>query len=498
MGPEEFRAAGHELIDWIADYRARIPQMPVQAQVGPGEVAGKLPNRAPEEAEPFGRVLADLEGVVVPGVTQVQHPRYFGWFPSNASLSSVLGDLAASGLGALGITWQSAPALTEVEEVVVEWLRELTALPEGWKGVIQDTASSGCLVALLAARERATNYSEARGGMQAESAPLTVYTTEHAHSSIPKAVALAGYGQDNLRFVGVDPVTYAMRPEALASALEADVAAGRRPAAVVASVGTTGTTAVDPLAQILPLARQYGMWVHVDAAMAGSALLLPEMRWLVDGVEGADSLAWNPHKWLGTVLDCSLLYVADPDHLIRVMSTDPSYLRSAVDGEVTQYKDWGIPLGRRFRALKLWFHLRLDGAEAIRARLRRDLDNARWLAERVSSTPGWRVLAPVNLQTVVLRHEPAGVVSDTGAVLDAAALNAHTLSWVDSVNASGATLVTPSLLDGTWSVRVSIGAEPTERQDVKELWTLVQQAAENKASTLPAGRSTGPGECRPA
>ena len=477
MGPEEFRAAGHELIDWIADYRARIPLLPVQAQVKPGEVAGQLPTHAPEEAEPFSRVLADLDAVVVPGVTQVQHPRYFGWFPSNASLPSVLGDLATSGLGALGITWQSAPALTEVEEVVVEWLRELTALPTSWKGVIQDTASTACLVALLAARERATGYSEARGGMQAEGAPLTVYTTEHAHSSIAKAVALAGYGRDNLRFVGVDPVTYAMRPETLASVLAADVAAGRRPAAVVVNVGTTGTTAVDPLAQIVPLARRYGMWVHVDAAMAGSALLLPEMRWLIDGVEGADSLAWNPHKWLGTVLDCALLYVADPGHLIRVMSTNPSYLRSAVDGEVTQFKDWGIPLGRRFRALKLWFHLRLDGVEAIRARLRRDLDNARWLAGQVSSTPGWRVLAPVNLQTVVLRHEPAGLVSGTGTILDADALNAHTLSWVDSVNRSGAALLTPSMLDGTWSVRVSIGAEATEREDVEELWALMQRAA---------------------
>jgi aromatic-L-amino-acid/L-tryptophan decarboxylase len=477
MGPEEFRAAGHELVDWIADYRARIPQLPVQAQVGPGEIAGKLPGRAPEEAEPFGRVLADLESIVVPGVTQVQHPRYFGWFPSNASLGSVLGDLATSGVGALGITWQSAPALTEVEEVVVDWLRELTALPESWKGVIQDTASTACLVALLAARERATNYSEARGGMQAENAPLTVYTTEHAHSSIAKAVALAGFGRDNLRFADVDPVTYAMRPEALAAILEDDVAAARRPAAVVVNVGTTGTTAVDPLAQIVPLARQYGMWVHVDAAMAGSALLLPEMRWLIDGVEGADSLAWNPHKWLGTVLDCALLYVADPGHLIRVMSTNPSYLRSAVDGEVTQYKDWGIPLGRRFRALKLWFHLRLDGVEAVRARLRRDLDNARWLAGQASSTPGWRVLAPVNLQTVVLRHEPAGVVSGAGAVLDPDALDAHTLSWANAVNASGAALVTPALLDGTWSVRVSIGAEPTERQHVEELWRLLQQAA---------------------
>ncbi len=481
MGPEEFRAAGHELIDWIADYRARIPELPVLAQVVPGEVAGKLAQQAPEEGEPFGRVLSDLSEVVVPGITQVQHPRYFGWFPSNASLASVLGDLASSGLGALGITWQSAPALTEVEEVVVEWLRELTALPDSWKGVIQDTASSACLVALLAARERATDFSETRGGLQAESAPLTVYTTRHAHSSVLKAVSLAGYGQDNLRFVEVDPVTYAMRADCLAAVLAADAAAGLRPAAVVVNVGTTGTTAVDPLAAIVPLARQHGMWVHVDAAMAGSALLLPEMRWLVDGVEGADSLSWNPHKWLGTILDCSLLYVADPAHLIRVMSTNPSYLRSAVDGEVTQYKDWGIPLGRRFRALKLWFHLRLDGVEAIRARLRRDLENARWLAEQVSSTPGWRLLAPVVLQTVVLRHEPSGVVSPDGAVLDADALDAHTLRWADSVNASGAALVTPSLLDGTWSVRVSIGAERTERRDVVELWRLLREAAETPA-----------------
>ena len=445
--------------------------------MAPGEVAGKLPNQPPEQAEPFHHILPDLDHIVVPGVTQVQHPRYFGWFPSNASLASVLGDLATSGLGALGITWQSAPALTEVEEVVVDWLRELTGLPAQWRGVIQDTASSACLVALLAARERATNYSEARGGLQAESAPLTVYTTEHAHSSVAKAVALAGFGKANLRFADVDPVTYAMRPEALATMLEADVAQGRRPAAVVASVGTTGTTAVDPLAQIVPLARRYGMWVHVDAAMAGSALLLPEMRWLIDGAEGADSLAWNPHKWLGTVLDCSLLYVADPAHLIRVMSTNPSYLRSAVDGEVTQYKDWGIPLGRRFRALKLWFHLRLDGVEAIRARLRRDLDNARWLAEQVEATSGWRVLAPVNLQTVVLRHEPAGTVDGTGTVTDPDTLNAHTLAWANEINASGAALLTPSLLDGTWSVRVSIGAEATERHDVEDLWALLQQAA---------------------
>jgi aromatic-L-amino-acid decarboxylase len=308
-----------------------------------------------------------------------------------------------------------------------------------------------------------------RGGLQAESAPLTVYTTEHAHSSVVKAVALAGFGRDNLRLVAVDQETYAMRPDALAQALDEDVKAGRRPAAVVVSVGTTGTTAVDPLAEIVPLAQRYGMWVHIDAAMAGSALLLPEMRWLIDGVEGADSLNWNPHKWLGTLGDCSLLYVADPAYLIRVMSTNPSYLRSAVDGEVTQYKDWGIPLGRRFRALKLWFQLRLDGVEAIRARLRRDLDNARWLAGQVEAAPGWRVLAPVVLQTVVLRHEPPG--------LDKEALDQHTLAWADAVNTSGAALVTPTLLAGVWSVRVSIGAESTERSDVEHLWHLLQHEA---------------------
>ena len=343
MGPEEFRAAGHELIDWIADYRGRIPQLPVQAQVAPGEVAGKLPSHAPEEAEPFSQVLADLDGIVVPGVTQVQHPRHFGWFPSNASLASVLGDLAASGLGSLGITWQSAPALTEVEEVMAEWLRELTALPASWKGVISDSASSACLVAMLAARERATDYSKARGGLQAESAPL-----DGLHHSARAFVGSEGSCPGRVR--AGQPEVHRRRPGHLRHAPRGARRGpgGRRgrclrPAAVVASVGTTGTTAVDPLAQIVPLARRHGAWLHVDAAMAGSALMLPEMRWLVDGVEGADSLAWNPHKWLGTVLDCSLLYVADPDHLIRVMSTSPSYLRSAVDGEVDPVQGLGHP-----------------------------------------------------------------------------------------------------------------------------------------------------------
>jgi len=473
MTPEEFRAAGHTLVDWIADYRAQLPNRPVQADVRPGEVAAALPAEPPEGGEDVAALIADLDRVIVPGLTLVQHPRHVGWFPSNAALASVLGDLASSGLGGLGISWQSAPALTELEEVVCDWMRQLTGLSPAWSGTIQDTASTACLVALLAARERAGEYSAERGGLQSVPQPLIVYASEQAHSSVPKATLLAGFGRDNLRLVPTDPQTYAMRPDALAAAMALDVAAGRRPAAVVVSIGTTATTAVDPLADLVPIAREYGAWVHVDAAMAGSALLLPEYRWLVDGVDGADSLNWNPHKWMGTVLDCALLYVADPEHLVRVMSTNPSYLRSTVDGEVTQYKDWGIPLGRRFRALKLWFQLRLDGVQAIQDRLRRDLANARWLEQEAEATPEWRVLAPVTLQTVCLRHEPAHLT-------DGAELDAHTLKWVDAVNASGAALITPSLLDGRWSVRVSVGAEPTERSDVAAVWKVMRATAEER------------------
>jgi aromatic-L-amino-acid/L-tryptophan decarboxylase len=480
--PEEFRVAGHALIDWIADYRTRVPQLPVQAAVRPGEVAAALPSTPPEGLDAIADLIADLDRVIVPGLTQVQHPRHFGWFPSNAALASVLGDVASSGLGALGISWQSAPALTELEQVVCDWMRQLTGLSDEWHGAIHDTASTACLVALLAARERAGQYSVEHGGMQSLPRPLVVYTSEQAHSSVAKAALLAGFGRDNLRLIPTDPWTRAMRPGALAAAIEADVTAGRMPAAVVVSIGTTASTAVDPLALLLPIAAQYGAWVHVDAAMAGSALLLPEYRWLVEGIEGADevpaadSLSWNPHKWMGTVLDCSLLYVRDPELLIRVMSTSPSYLRSSA-GSVTEYRDWGIPLGRRFRALKLWFHLRLDGVEAIRARLRRDLNHARWLAGLVAAEPGWRLVAPVMLQTICLRHEPPGLVDDDGAVLDGEALDRHTLSWADALNASGTALVTPAILDGRWMVRISIGVENTERDDVQAVWDAARRHA---------------------
>ena len=474
MTPEEFRTAAHELVDWIADYRAGVPGRPVHGNPVPGSIRAALPAEPPTGTEPLSVLLGDLDRVVVPGLTQVQHPRHFGWFPSNASLASVLGDFASSGIGALGISWQSAPALTEVEEVVCDWMRQLAGLDERWQGTIHDTASTAALVALLCAREQASAMSMTGGGLQAEPAPLVVYSSDQAHSSVAKAALLAGYGRDNVRLLPTDATTYALEPETLAAAIAEDRALGRIPTALVVSIGTTGTTAVDPLVDLLPIAREAGMWVHVDAAMAGSALLLPECRGLFDGLEEADSFAWNPHKWIGTILDTTLFFTRRSEHLIRVMSTNPSYLRSSADGAVVQYRDWGIPLGRRFRALKLWFHLRLDGVDAIRRRLRRDLANARWLADQVEATASWRVLAPVTLQTVCVRHEPPGLSGD--------ALDAHTLSWVESINESGLAFLTASVLDGRWMVRVSIGVEDTERVDVAAIWALMQE----RASKAPA------------
>ncbi len=474
MTPEEFRDAGHRLIDWIADYRTTIDQMPVRAQVVPGDIRNRLPDKPPRQPESLEELLNDLQNIVVPGITQVQHPMHFGWFPSNASLASVLGDIASSGLGTLGISWESCPALTEVEEVVCDWLRQLTGLSTQWQGTIHDTASTACLTALLLAREKTSNYSESRGGLQAEPSPLIVYSTGEAHSSVIKAVLLAGFGKHNLRMIEVDRDTRAMSPGALLACIEEDIANGCQPAAIVASVGSTGVTAIDPVAQIASIAEEKNVWLHVDAAMAGSAMLLPECRDLWEGVENADSISWNPHKWMGTILDCSLFYVRDPEHLIRVMSTNPSYLRSTVDDEVTQYRDWGIPLGRRFRALKLWFHLRLDGPDAIRDRLRRDLDNAKWFAKQVEETVDWQVLTPVNLQTVCVRHQPAG--------LDGEALDAHTLAWVNSINHSGEAFLTPSQLENRWMVRVSIGVEATTREHVKKLWALMQDTARDNFS----------------
>ena len=467
MNSDEFREAGHRIIDWIADYRANLESRPVMAKVSPGDIIAQLPASPPQQPESFDAIIADLDRIVMPGITTWQHPRFFGYFPASSSLSSVLGDFVSSGLGVVGLAWQSSPALTEVEEVTAAWMRQMLGLSDAWSGVINDTASTSTLVALLCARERTTNYGLARGGLQEEEQALVVYVSSQSHSSVEKAALLAGFGKAHVRSVPLD-AAYAMRAEALEEMVQDDILNGRKPCAVVATIGTTTTTAFDPLEALARVTAKHGMWLHVDAAMAGSAMILPECRAMWAGVELADSLIVNAHKWLGAVFDCTLYFVRDPEHLVRVMSTNPSYLQSAADGRVKNYRDWGLPLGRRFRAMKLWFLIREQGVEGLQARLRRDMANAKWLEMQITTTPDWRVLAPVPLQTVCIRHEPDGMSGD--------ALDRHTLDWAARLNQSGEAYVTPAMLDGRWMVRVSIGAELTEREHVEQLWSLVRAA----------------------
>jgi aromatic-L-amino-acid decarboxylase len=472
MTPEEFRRYGHRLVDWLADYHEGLAERPVMAPTKPGEIRAQLPADPPVEPEPMERVIADLDRIVVPGLSLWQHPRFFGYFPANAMPAGILGDLVSTGLGVLGLAWQSSPALTELEEVVTDWVRRMVGLSPAWSGVIQDTASTSTLVALICARERTTNYALSRGGLQAEERPLAVYVSAHSHSSVDKAALLAGLGRANLRLVPFD-AEHAMRPEALEAMIADDLAAGIRPCAVVATTGTTATTAFDPVGAIAKIAQRHKVWLHVDAAMAGSAMILPECRFLWQGIEGADSLVINAHKWLGAPFDCSLYYVKDSEHLIRVMSTNPSFLQTSVDGQVKNFRDWGIPLGRRFRALKLWFLIREQGVAGLQARLRRDLANAAALAEQIRAAPHWRVLAPVRLQTLCVRHEPPG---PDGLPLAGEVLDRHTLAWAERLNRSGATYLTPAVVDGRWLVRVSIGAIRTEAADVAALWEAMQKA----------------------
>jgi aromatic-L-amino-acid/L-tryptophan decarboxylase len=467
---DEFRRLGHELIDWIADYREKAYRgdFPVMRNLAPGTVKRALPAVAPVEPESFSAVITDLNNVILPACTQWLDPRFFGYFPSNSSMAAVLGDYVSTGIAQLGLNWQASPALTELEEVTLEWFRQMMGLSDAWSGVIQDTASTGALVALICARERTTAHGATRGGLQSAERPLVVYASSQSHSSVDKAALMAGFGRAHVRVVPVDE-HFSMRAESLEEMVKGDLANGPQPCAVVATTGSTATTAVDPLAAIAKVARAHDLWMHVDAALAGSAMILPEYRKLWDGIEGADSVVVNPHKWLGASFDCSTYYVRDPEHLVRVMSTNPSFLRTAADPQVKNFRDWGIPLGRRFRALKLWFLIREQGVSGLQARLRRDIGYARWLAERVDATAPWKRVAPVPLQTVCVRHEPQGLSGE--------ALDAHTLAWVRRINESGRAYLTSATLDGRWMVRVAFGGEATEQRHVAELWELMQQAA---------------------
>ena len=470
MDAQEFRRLGYQLIDWVADYREGLERLPVMSQAQPGDVRTALPDHPPQKGGRLDQALAALDRDVMPGITHWNHPSFFAYFPSNTSYASILADLVASGLGVQGMSWQTSPAATEVEEVVMDWLRQMVGLSGAWTGVVHDTASTATLTALLCAREKGSNFAQNDRGLQSGEAPLVVYASDQGHSSIEKAALLAGFGKAHLRLIPTDDA-HALRFDLLEAAIAKDLELGLRPCALVACVGTTGTTAVDPLAKMADLAEGHGLWLHVDAAMAGTAMVLPECRSHWAGVERADSLVFNPHKWMGVGFDFSAYYVRDPQHLIRVMSTNPSYLQTKQDGEVKNYRDWHVQLGRRFRSLKLWFYLMDVGVEGLQARLRRDLANAQWLKAQVDSAPDWERVAPVDFQTVCLRHVPAALRGDEPA------LKAHNLELARRINEGGKAYLTPSVLKGRQILRVSIGAETTERAQVEALWALLLEAA---------------------
>ena len=468
MTPDEFRRIGHRVVDWIADYRSGIVSRQVLSRSAPGEVRQRLPAAPPETGEPLDALLRDLDETILPGITHWQHPSFFSYFPANATLASVIGDFLSTGLGVIGLNWQASPALTELELLMADWMRQMTGLSPGWSGAIHDTASTATLVALVCARERRTGFSMQRGGLQQEPHPLVVYSSSESHSSVLKAALLAGFGRERVRAIPVDGA-FALDALALRKAIAADAEQGLVPCAIVATTGTTGSTALDPLEAMADLAAEYGCWLHVDAAMAGSAMILPECRWMWSGVEHADSIVLNPHKWLGAVFDYSLYYVRDVEHLVRVMSTNPSYLRTSADAQAVNLRDWNIPLGRRFRALKLWALIRSEGVAGLQARLRRDLANAAWFAAQVDAAQQWERIAPVPLQTVCVRHRPKGV--------DGEALDRHTLAWLERLNRSGDAFLNATVLGGRWAVRVSIGSETTERAHVAALWERMQAVA---------------------
>ena len=468
MQPEEFRRHAHELVDWMADYLRDVGTLPITPSVAPGDVRGRIPDTPPLDAEPFEALFDDFRRVIVPGMTHWNHPGWFAYFPCNNSPPSILGEMLTSTIGAQGMSWATSPAATELEQVVMDWLRQMIGLPAGWVGVIQDTASTATLVALLTARERATDGRTGALGLEAAGAPLAVYASREAHSSIDKAVKLAGYGLDRLRHIDTDDA-FALRPEALARALEADRAAGVRPACVVATIGTTSSTAVDPLRPIAELCRRHGAWLHVDAAYAGAAAIVPELRPHFDGMEEADSVVLNPHKWLLTNFDCTAYYVRDPAALLATFQATPEYLRTAYDAEVVNFRDWGIQLGRRFRALKLWFVIRSYGVEGLRAMLRRHVALARELAQWIAGDPDFEVMAPVPFGLVCFRWCPRGR-SETE--LDA--LNARLLA---AVNAGRERYLTHTRLGGRYAIRLVVGQRATEREHVRAAWEAVRRAA---------------------
>jgi aromatic-L-amino-acid/L-tryptophan decarboxylase len=468
MDTGEFRAHAHAMVDWMADYLEGIERRRVTPTLEPGEIYAALPSQAPEEAEPFDRIFRDFESVILPGMTHWQHPSFFGYFPANASPPSILAEMLTATMGAQCMSWATSPGATELEERVMEWLRDMIGLPAQFTGVIQDTASTATLCAILTARERVTGFRVNSDGFPLGE-KFTVYCSSEAHSSIEKAVKIAGIGRSGLRKIPVDDQG-AMLPDVLSQAITDDIARGRTPLCVVAAVGTTGSTAIDPLAAIGEICRSCRVYLHVDAAYAGSALLLPEMRWMIDGIECADSFVFNPHKWLFTNFDCSAYFVRDPGELIRTFEILPEYLKTSETAPVNNYRDWGIQLGRRFRALKLWFVIRSYGVAGLRDAVRRHIAIAAGFARTIDAAPDFELLAPVPLATVCFRYRPGGVN-------DPEELNALNASLLETLNKTGKLFLTHTKLRTTYALRLVTSQTTVEARHVERAWDLIAATA---------------------
>jgi len=471
MQPEEFRRWGHAVVDWIADYQQRVAALPVLSTVQPGQVRATLPPEPPRQAEPFDAILADIDKLILPGLTHWQSPNFFAFFPANNSGPSILGELLAAGLGVQGMLWATSPACTELETHVLDWLADMLALPARFKsagaggGVIQDAASSAVLCALLAARERATGFRSNEHGLDGR---LVAYTSTQAHSSVEKAVKIAGLGRANLRQIEVDD-RFAMHADLLAQQIARDLEAGLKPCFVSATVGTTSSNGMDPLPEIGRICREHGLWLHVDGAMCGTAALCPEFRHVHKGLELADSYAFNPHKWMFTNFDCDCFYVADRAALIRTLSVLPEYLRNKAteSGAVIDYRDWQVPLGRRFRALKLWFVIRHYGIEGLQYHVRRHVQLAQEFAGWVAASREFRLSVPPPLNLVCFAH----VGGDD--------FNRRLL---ERVNQTGRVYLSHTVLRGRYTLRLCVGQTHTEAEHVREAWELLQSAAADLAA----------------
>ncbi len=470
MTPEEFRRHGKAVVDWIADYYERIESYPVMSQAKPGEIRASLPKSAPQKGESFDAMLRDVEKLILPGITHWQSPNFFAFFPSNTSFPSIMGEMLSAGLGVQGMLWATSPACTELETHMLDWLVEMLDLPGKFLststggGVIQDTASNSSLCALLAARERATNYASNERGCDGK---LVAYTSSQAHSSIEKAAKIAGIGSKNLRLIEVDE-DFAMRPQLLAAQIQRDLAAGHTPCFVCATVGTTSSNGIDPVRAIGEICRAHKIWLHVDAAMSGTAALCPELRWIHEGLEFADSYCFNPHKWMFTNFDCDCFYVADRAALIRTMSVLPEYLRNKAteSGAVIDYRDWHVQLGRRFRALKLWFVIRHYGIEGLRHHVRRHVELAQQFASWVREDSDFELAAPVPLNLICFRHRSGDATNQ---------------DILDRLNQSGALYLTHTKLDGKLTLRLCVGQTSTELPHVERAWSHIRQAARRGA-----------------